>query len=65
MQHQPLFINMTERQQQIEPLASYTMSPQGYDDEWGCTLTAKQNLIQQFSSGKDDKRTPQHFNTTT
>jgi hypothetical protein len=34
-----LIINMPDRQQQIEPLGSYTMSHQGYNDKWGCTLT--------------------------
>jgi hypothetical protein len=37
----------------IEPLGSYTMSPQGYDDKWGCTLTANDKI--QFSGGKDDE----------
>ncbi len=38
---QPMsIIDMPDRQQQIEPLGSYTMSHQGYDDEWGCTSTA-------------------------
>jgi hypothetical protein len=49
-----LFIDMPERQQQIEPLGFYTMSPQGYDDKWGCTLTANNEI--RFSSGKDDKQ---------
>jgi hypothetical protein len=47
------FIKTPERQQQIEPLGSYMMSHQGYDEEWGCTLTA--NDEDQFSSGKDDE----------
>jgi hypothetical protein len=39
---QPMsFIDVLERQQQIKPIGSYTMSPQGYDDEWGCTSTTK------------------------
>jgi hypothetical protein len=48
-----LFIDMPERQQQIKPLGSYTVSPQGYDDKWGCTLTANDKI--QFSGGKDDE----------
>jgi hypothetical protein len=52
---QPMsFINMPDGQQQIKPLGSYTMSPQGYHDEWGCTLTANNKL--QLSGGKDDIR---------
>jgi hypothetical protein len=51
---QPMsFIKMPERQRQIEPLGSYTMSHQGYNEEWGCTLTA--NNKDQFSGGDDDK----------
>jgi hypothetical protein len=46
-------IDMLDRQQQIEPLGSYTMSHQGYNDKWGCTSTA--NDESQFSGGKDDK----------
>jgi hypothetical protein len=30
------------------------MSPQGYDDKWGCTLTTNNKI--RFSGGKDDKR---------
>jgi hypothetical protein len=38
---QPMsFVEMPEKQQQIEPLGSYTKSHQGYNEEWGCTLTA-------------------------
>jgi hypothetical protein len=33
-------IDMTGIQQQFEPLRSYTMSHQGYNDKWGCTSTA-------------------------
>jgi hypothetical protein len=47
-------MDMPDRQQQIKPLGSYTMSPQGYDDEWGCPFTA--NNKSQFSGGEDDKR---------
>jgi hypothetical protein len=39
-----LFINMPDRQQQIEPLGSYMMSSQGNDVEWGCTLTANNEI---------------------
>jgi hypothetical protein len=48
-----LHIDMPERQQQIGPLGSYTMNPQGYYDKWGCTLTANDKI--QFSGGEDDK----------
>ncbi len=62
-----LFIHMPERQQQIKPLWSYTMSPQGYNDKWSCTsLTA--NDESQFSSGKDEERVSEEEskdNTTT
>jgi hypothetical protein len=34
-----LIINMPDIQQQIEPLGSYTMIHQEYDDKWGCTST--------------------------
>jgi hypothetical protein len=39
-----LFIDIPERQQQIKPQGSYTMSPQGYDDPWGCTSTANDKI---------------------
>jgi hypothetical protein len=32
-------INMPDIQQQFEPLGSYTMSHQEYNDKWGCTST--------------------------
>jgi hypothetical protein len=35
-----LIIDMPDIQQQIEPLGSYKMSHQGYNEKWGCTLTA-------------------------
>jgi hypothetical protein len=51
---QPMsFIKMPERQQQIKPLGSYTMSHQGHEEEWGCTLTA--NDKNEFRGSKDDK----------
>ncbi len=46
-------IDMPDIQWQIKPLGSYTMSHQGYNDQWGCTLTA--NNKNWFSGGKDDK----------
>jgi hypothetical protein len=47
---QPMsFIKMAERQQQIKPLGSYTMSHQENYEEWGCTSTANNNS--RFSSG--------------
>jgi hypothetical protein len=48
-----LIINMPDIQQQFEPLGSYMMSHQEYNDKWGYTLTA--NSKSQFSSGKHDK----------
>jgi hypothetical protein len=48
-----LFIKTLERQQQIEPLESYMMSHQGYNEEWGCTSTANNEV--QFSGNEDDK----------
>jgi hypothetical protein len=54
---------MLERQQQMEPLGSYTMSPQGYDDEWGCALTANNKI--QFSNSAVAKMTNTYNNTTT
>jgi hypothetical protein len=33
-------IYVPDIQQQIEPLGPYTMRHQGYNDKWGCTLTA-------------------------
>ncbi len=36
------------------------MSPHEYDDEWGCTLTANNEI--QFGSGKDDKRIQEEEN---
>jgi hypothetical protein len=53
-------INMPDIQQQIEPLGSYTMSRQEYNDEWGCTLTA--NNKSRFSGPKDDRRTLEEVN---
>ncbi len=51
---QPMsFLKTAERQQQIEPLGSYTMSHQENNEEWGCTLTANDNS--RFSSGEDDE----------
>jgi hypothetical protein len=47
-----LIIDMPDIQQQIKPLGFYTMSHQGCDDKWGCTLTA--NDESQFSGGEDD-----------
>ncbi len=38
------FIKTVERQQQIETLGSYTMSHQENDEEWGCTLTANDDI---------------------
>ena len=41
---QPMsIIDMPDRQQQIEPLGSYTMSHQVNYEEWGCTLPANNN----------------------
>jgi hypothetical protein len=51
---QPMWsIKTAKRQQQIEPLGSYTMSHEENYEEWGCTLTA--NNDSQFSGGKDDE----------
>ncbi len=36
------------------------MSPQGYDDKWGCTLTANDDI--QYSGGKDDKHVSEEEN---
>jgi hypothetical protein len=49
-----LFINMPERQQQIEPLGSYMMSPHGYNDYWGCTFTQNDKI--QLRGGEDAER---------
>ncbi len=46
-------IDMPDIQQQFEPLGSYTMSHQEYNDKWGCTLTT--NNESWFSGGKDVK----------
>jgi hypothetical protein len=54
------FTDMPERQQQIKPLGSYTMSPQGYDDKWGCTLTANNKI--RFSSGEDEEHVSEEEN---
>jgi hypothetical protein len=51
---------MPDIQQQIEPLGSYTMSHQGYNDKWGCTLTA--NNKSWFNGGEDDKRILEEVN---
>jgi hypothetical protein len=48
-----LFIKTVERQRQIKPLGSYTMSQQENHEGWGCTLPANNNSW--FSSGKDDE----------
>ncbi len=42
---QPIsIIDMLDTQQQIEPLGTYTMSHQRYNDEWGYTLTANNKI---------------------
>jgi hypothetical protein len=42
---QPMsFIKTVERQQQIKPLGTYTMSHQENDEEWGCTSTANDDI---------------------
>ncbi len=46
-------INMPDIQQQFEPIGSYTMSHQEYNDKWGCTSTA--NNESQLSGGKDEE----------
>ncbi len=58
---QPMsIIDMPDIQQQIEPLPSYTMNHQEYDDKQGCTLTA--NNESQFSGGKDEERDLEEVN---
>jgi hypothetical protein len=57
---QPVSINMPDIQQQFEPLGSYIISHQEYNDKWGCTLTA--NNKSQFSGGKDDKQDSEEVN---
>jgi hypothetical protein len=47
-------IDMPDMQQPIEPLGSYTMSHQDYNNKWGCTLTT--NNESQFSGGEHDER---------
>jgi hypothetical protein len=47
-----LIINMPDIQWQFEPLGSYTMNRQEYNDKWGCTLTT--NDESWFSGGGND-----------
>jgi hypothetical protein len=53
-------IDMPDIQQQFEPLGSYTMSHQEYNDKWGCTLTA--NNKSRFSGGKHDEHVLKEVN---
>ncbi len=55
-----LIIDITDMQQPIKFLGSYTMSHQDNDDEWGCTSTA--NNKSQFSGVEDDKRIADKLN---
>ncbi len=51
---------MPDIQQQFEPLGSYMMSHQEYNDKWACTLIA--NGKSGFSGDKDDNRNAEEVN---